>query len=151
MDNYYTVSNTASRLNCSTTTVRRAVRDGLFTNIFLDTSVKGTPAVMIPSDQVEAFVDAGGILKRRSGDIEPNPELKKTVVYPKRKPSVQKAIETEPIAKVIKNVQNKYYLEIDSSMVENAIKAKVQSQIKNLREALNLMNEELMALEKLFD
>ena len=151
MENYYTVSNTASRLNCSTTTVRRAVRDGLFTNIFLDTSVKGTPAVMIPSEQVEAFVNAGGILKRRSGDIEPNPELKKTVVYPKRKPHIQEPNKTEPIAKVIKNVQNKYYLEIDSSMVENAIKAKVQSQIKNLREALNLMNEELMALEKLFD
>lgn len=68
MVNSYTVDNAAKRLNCSRTTITRAIYDGRFQNCFTVTGHTGRPAWMIPSDQVEEWVTNGGFLLPRNGN-----------------------------------------------------------------------------------
>lgn len=70
MNNYYTVSNTASRLNCSTSTVHRAIKSGIFTGVIRDANFPGSPAYMIPSSQVESLKERGGIKKNHTSKTE---------------------------------------------------------------------------------
>lgn len=80
MVNTYTVGNAAKRLNCSTSTVARAIQDGRFHDCFMEAGYHGRPAWMIPSDQVEEWVTRGGFIqpakKGGSGGFIPQKELK---------------------------------------------------------------------------
>lgn len=63
MVNSYTVSNAAKRLNCSASTINRAIRDGRFHDCYTEAGYLGKPAWMIPSEQVEYWVNNGGFLQ----------------------------------------------------------------------------------------
>ena len=63
MVNSYTVSNAAKRLNCSVSTINRAIRDGRFHDCYTEAGYLGKPAWMIPSEQVEYWVSNGGFLQ----------------------------------------------------------------------------------------
>lgn len=84
MMNYYTVANAASRLNCSPASIMRAIHDGTFSDVTRDSTFPGTPAYMIPSNQVEWWVERGGILKRRRR------KKQETTVEPVVYPQLQK-------------------------------------------------------------
>lgn len=63
MVNTYTVTNAAKRLNCSKSTIMRAIQDGRFYDCFTEIGYHGRPAWMIPSDQVEKWVTSGDFLQ----------------------------------------------------------------------------------------
>ena len=67
MVNAYTTDNAAKRLNCSRNTILRAIYDGRFHDCFKETGLRGHPAWMIPSDQVESWVTNGGFLQPKTG------------------------------------------------------------------------------------
>ena len=95
MENYYTVANAASRLNCSRNTITRAIYNGVFTDVTKDTSCSGAPGFMIPSDQVEWWKDHGGILQKKSRKTgQEAGDISKILV---RKPKEEKAEDDEPL------------------------------------------------------
>ena len=237
-ENYYTVKNAASRLNVCEHTIIRAIKRNMFTGIIKDQSVKGTPAYMIPSDQVEMWKDKGGILLRKSptSKQEANQKALEAVGYTHtggrpRKQAVQSVPNIQPLVldvdqdskkellenfassdapavhlkpfeeecrearknlvnkwteKEIKNLQDemnqkledqghltvnevrervansvittepvwqtrenphKFTIEIDADIVRQSVGKEFRKQIENMREAINLINDELNKLE----
>ena len=177
MENYYTAQNTASRLNCSIATVRRAIHDGTFTDVIQDLSCQGTPAYMIPSVQVEWWKDHGGILKRKSRRTGQEAGALKLV----KKDELPNAIErikelNEKLNEKLDSTGNltmnevrgylglnpvpetggwdpmpehggKILIEIDASTIQKSVSDQFRRQIANLREAVVMINDELAKLE----
>ena len=79
MTNAYTVANAAKRLNCSTSTIVRAIYDGRFHDCFTEAGYAGRPTWMIPSDQVEEWVTKGGFLQSKSSKKHPGILTRKAV------------------------------------------------------------------------
>lgn len=188
---YYTVQNSAKRLGCSATTIRRAIRKGLFTDVIYDTSAPGSPAYMIPSDQIEKYVDEGGILLRRSRTTGKNPNYDLADKLGANKWHQSNRLDVDAISQRqkllneeleekghitlsetanalgldipvpendvgwFKDLQpaktpGKILIEIDSSTIEKAINQQLKKRIQNLRAAIDILTEELDAIEAMF-
>lgn len=121
MDNYYTVANAASRMNCSPNLIRKMVKDGRFTDAVDMAGYQGRPALMIPSDQVEAYVSNGNFKKHKSRNNVTAVKINKPVVQeetPDVEPKKQNKISSRERRKMerLSRFENRNASEIDKPL-----------------------------------
>lgn len=126
----YTVANAAKRIGCAGNTVLNRIHDGTFKDVILDTSIRGTPAYMINSEEVEEYIRTGQYHKRRASTMR-----KETVV---RKVA-------EPVKETASDV---VLVPVDSRMLKASINVELHKKLADIMEAVKLLEGEIECLEK---